>query len=162
MPNSEEKERKPDVPITDYVWDFANDSYLMAKDETGATTAVYTNEPVQYGSLVSQRGEGTTSYFHFDGQLSTRQLTESSQQTTLDVSYTAFGQDLFVAGTPATSLKYVGGRGYDSMVADGIDAMYVRNRCYVPGEGRWNSVDPMLWLDATYRNPYLYVTNHRV
>jgi hypothetical protein len=38
---------------THYIWDMVND--LMEKDDTGATTAAYTNEPVRYGKLISQR-----------------------------------------------------------------------------------------------------------
>ena len=38
---------------THYLWDFANDSYLMEKDGNGATTAVYTDEPVPYGRVLS-------------------------------------------------------------------------------------------------------------
>ena len=42
------------MTTTNYIWDFATESYLMEKDENGATTANYTNEPVQFGLLISQ------------------------------------------------------------------------------------------------------------
>ena len=50
------------MATTHYLWDMENDSYLVEKD--GATTVVYTNEPVQYGRLLSQRRGSTTSYYH--------------------------------------------------------------------------------------------------
>jgi hypothetical protein len=65
------------MPVTNYIWDVATDSYLMETDENGDTTAVYTNEPDLYGKLISQRRDGTTSYHHFDGQQSTRELTNA-------------------------------------------------------------------------------------
>ena len=36
---------------TNYIWD--DDAVLMETDETGATTATYTREPDQFGSLIS-------------------------------------------------------------------------------------------------------------
>ena len=54
------------MSVTEYIWDAESDNVLTETDGAGNTTAVYTNEPAQYGSLVSQRREGTTSYYHFD------------------------------------------------------------------------------------------------
>ena len=75
------------MPTSHYLWDFENDSYLMEKDESGATTAVYTNEPVPYGKLISQRRGAETRYYHFDAQGSTRQLTDHTQNLTDEYTY---------------------------------------------------------------------------
>lgn len=58
---------------THYIWDTVSDSYLMETDENGNITAEYITEPVPYGRVVSQRRSGVTSFYHYDGQGSTRQ-----------------------------------------------------------------------------------------
>ena len=68
------------MPVTNYIWDVASDNLLMETDASGATTAVYTNEPDVFGELVSQRRGGVTSYYHFDAQRSTRELTDANQK----------------------------------------------------------------------------------
>jgi hypothetical protein len=114
------------MPVTNYIWDVVNDSYLMETDETGAATAVYTSEPVQYGRLISQRRDGVTSYYHFDGQGSTRQLTDENQNVTDTYTYSAFGETVASLGTTVNSFAYKGTMGYysDSESSD----FYVRAR----------------------------------
>ena len=64
---------------TNFVWDAVNDSVLSELDGIRAVQAVYTNEPQQYGSVVSQR-RGTTSHtLHADALGPTRLLTTSAQ-----------------------------------------------------------------------------------
>ena len=58
------------MPITKYLWD--GDNILAETDGSDTVTTVYTNEPQQYGNLISQRSGTTTSYFHFDALGSTR------------------------------------------------------------------------------------------
>ena len=70
------------MSVTNYIWDAENDSYLMETDENDSTTVVYTNEPVEFGSLVSQHRGGTKSYYHFDAQGSTRALTDENEDIT--------------------------------------------------------------------------------
>ena len=53
--------------VTKYIWDVANDSYLMETDGNDDTTAVYTHRPQQHGNLISQRRGENTSYYHYDG-----------------------------------------------------------------------------------------------
>ena len=65
------------VPTTTkYIWDDQN--YLAEADGSDTINVVYTNEPEQYGNLVSTRISGSTSYHHFDAIGSTRQLTNAA------------------------------------------------------------------------------------
>ena len=68
------------VTITKYVWDTVSDCVLSELDENNAVTAVYTNEPQQYGGVLSQRRGTTSHYHHHDALGSTRFLTVSVQQ----------------------------------------------------------------------------------
>jgi RHS repeat-associated protein len=126
------------MATTRFVWDYANDSYLMEKDETGATTAVYTNEPVQYGYLVSQRRDNATNYYHFDGQLSTRQLTDASQGISDSYAFSACGTAIARTGTTVNPFAYIGALGYFANPMQ----VYVRRRVYDAVTARWLSKDP--------------------
>lgn len=64
------------MAVTEYIWD--EDNLVAETDGTNAVNVVYTNEPQQYGNLISTRIAGTTSYHHFDALGSTRQLTNSA------------------------------------------------------------------------------------
>ena len=48
---------------TQFIWDPLSDNVLQEKDELGATQATYTNEPGEFGNLVSQnRQEAQADY----------------------------------------------------------------------------------------------------
>ncbi len=68
--------------ITNFVWNPVDDCIISEVDETGAVQAVYTNEPQQYGGVISQRRGTTTSTYHADALGSTRFLTDSSGNVT--------------------------------------------------------------------------------
>ena len=97
------------MAVTNYVWDTVFDSYLTEQDEAGNTQAVYTNEPVPFGRLISQRRGGATSYYHYDAQGSTRQLTDEDQNVTDSATYTAFGEKVASSGTTQNPFGYKGG-----------------------------------------------------
>lgn len=78
-----------------FIWDELSDNVRMEVDETGAVTAEYMNKPDQFGSLLSQRRSGTNSFYHFDAQGSTRQLTNDADTVTDTYIYTAFGEPVF-------------------------------------------------------------------
>ena len=65
---------------TNYIWDENN--LLAEADGSNVVQTVYTNEPEQYGNLISSRISGTTSYHHFDALGSTRQLTNAAGTVT--------------------------------------------------------------------------------
>ena len=68
--------------ITNFVWNPVDDCIISEVVETGAVKAVYTNEPRQYGGVVSLRRGTTTSTHHYDALGSTRFLTDSSGNVT--------------------------------------------------------------------------------
>ena len=129
------------MATTHYTWDRFSDNVLMESDENGDTTAVYTNEPGQYGQLVSQHRGNTTSYYQFDGQGSTRQLTDDTETVTDTATFTAFGEEVASSGATTNPFGYKGAVGYYANPE--TDDLYVRARTYQPSIGRWLSVDPL-------------------
>ena len=105
------------MTTTHYIWDEENDSYFMETDGDGNVTAVYTNEPVPYGRVISQRRGNATSFYHYDGQGSTRQLTDESGNVTDEYTYSAFGET--VASSGAIVAKIVGTEGFGPFKAMG-------------------------------------------
>ena len=75
-------------------WDFNN--YLAETDGQNEIRAVYTNEPEQYGNLVSQYRKGPTiwtpSYYQLDVLGSTRVLTDESGDSTDMYVYDAWSK----------------------------------------------------------------------
>jgi len=144
------------MPATKYIWDVVNDSYLMETDGNGATTAVYTNKPNAYGRLISQRRNGATSYHHFDGQPSTRELTDASEAVTDTYTYKAFGETVASSGTTTNPFRYVGRLGYyhDTETSD----YYIRARKYDAPVGRFSSPNPLGFVAGDV-NVYRYADN---
>jgi RHS repeat-associated protein len=124
---------------TFFIWDVENDSYLMETDGAGSTAASYTNEPIHYGRLLSQRRDSTTSYYHLDGHGSTRQLTDHAQLTTDAYMYTGFGVPLAASGSTPNAFTYIGSKGYYSSAVP--PCRYVRFRHYDSHLARWLSID---------------------
>ena len=98
------------MPITKYLWD--GDNILAETDGNDTVTTVYTNEPQQYGKLVSQRSGTTTSYFHFDALGSTRQLTNAAGVVSDTITYNAWGEEVARTGSTATPFRWIGELGY--------------------------------------------------
>jgi len=151
------------MPVTNYIWDVENDSLLMETDENGATTAVYTNEPDEFGSVISQNRAGTTSTYHYDGLGSTRALTDSSGTVTDTYEHTAFGETISQTGSTTNPFRYVGEKGY--YYDNELDSYYVRERVYQPLIARWTSIDSIRFatndntslFNYTLNNPLLFV-----
>ena len=129
------------MSVTNYVWDEVNDSLLMETDENGDTTAEYTQEPGQFGGVVSERRDGQSRYYHYDGLGSTRQLTDAAGQVTDRYLYDAFGNTVQTTGSTVVPYHFVGRSGYyhDAELLQ----YYVRARHYAPALARWLSVDPL-------------------
>src|SRR5579863_8564166 len=99
---------------TNYIWD--EDNLLAEADVNNVVQTVYTNEPQQYGNLVSSRipiaGTPTTVYHHFDALGSTRQLTNSAGAVTDTMIYDAWGNVVSRTGTNGVTLLWDGQPGY--------------------------------------------------
>ena len=131
---------------TNFVWDSVNDSVLSELDGTGTVQAVYTNEPTQYGSIVSQRRGTTTSTLLADGLGTTRLLTTSTQTSSDTYLYDAWGNLITSTGTTVNPYRWVGRYGYYQDSSTGL--VYVRARMYQPTVARWCSTDPLLFIDG--------------
>lgn len=142
------------MTVTNYLWD--EDSYLEEYDDAGTTTAAYTNEPTEFGSVISQRRNSETSFNHYDAQGSTHQLTDQNENVTDTFLYDAWGNEVDRTGTTTAPFRYIGEFGY--YFDEETDSYYVRARVYQPLIGRWWSVDPMGFIDTA--NLYTYVNNN--
>ncbi len=138
------------MPITKYLWD--GDNILAETDGNDTVTTVYTNEPQQYGNLVSQRSGSTTSYFHFDALGSTRQLTTTAGAVSDTFTYNAWGEEVARTGTTATPFRWIGELGY--YWDTDRQLYYIRRRSYSAPLGRWLAVDPLFYWIGTVRARY--------
>jgi RHS repeat-associated protein len=133
-------------------------NYLAESDATNAINVVYTNEPQQYGNLVSTRIGNTTSYHHFDALGSTRQLTGSNGVVSDTVIYDAWGNAATRTGATAIALVWIGQLGYYFDLETGL--FVAGRRPYGPIIARWVTVDPLVFLDSI--NRYTYVQNRAI
>ena len=140
------------MPITKYLWD--GDNILAETDGSDTVTTVYTNEPQQYGNLVSQRSGTTTSYFHFDVLGSTRQLTNAAGVVSDTFTYNAWGEEVARTGTTATPFRWIGELGYywDSE----RQLYYIRRRSYSGPLAQWMAVDPLFYWIGAVQDRYGY------
>ena len=143
------------MPVVNYLWDEVEDNVIAEYDDEGNTLARYTTEPYRYGDLISQNRNGEKSYYHFDGQGSTRALTDENENVTDTYTYTAFGEEVAKTGTTENPFRYVGAKGY--YFDKETDDYYVRRRVYGPAVGRWTAVDPVGFGDGV--NRYIYTRN---
>jgi RHS repeat-associated protein len=86
-----------------------------------------------------KRPNSGTSYYHYDGQMSTRQLTDASATPIDAYTYEAFGTLLTSPALSTNEYRYIGEQ-YDSHVS----MYYLRARYYDPGIGRFSTPDPLL------------------
>jgi RHS repeat-associated protein len=141
--------------MTYYYWDFDTDNVFLEEDENGDTIAEYTHEPGLYGELIAQERDGQVRYYNFDGQGSTRELTDENGDVTDTYTYTAFGEEIAHTGTTENPFRYKGAWGY--YTSSDTNDIYVREQIYEPTNGRWLSGDKLGFADC--HNLYLYVHN---
>jgi len=91
---------------TKFIWD--GETYLTETDGADATAAVYTNEPQQYGNLISQRRGSTSSFYHFEALGTTRSLSASNGATSDTYLLDAFGNSVASTGTTVNPFRFVG------------------------------------------------------
>ena len=124
---------------------------LLETDGTGASIVSYV-----YGDdLISQK-RALISYYHYDGQMSTRQLTDLAANVTDTYDYDAFGLLLQRSGSTFNSYLYTGEQ-YDPNVG----FYYLRARYYNPAIARFITLDA--YRGSIYDPPslhkYLYAYN---
>ena len=138
------------MAVTNFIWNELTDNVMFETDENDVVTVSYTNLPERYGELLSQKRSGVTSYFHYDGDHSTRQLTDENQNVTDTFIYSAFGEEVARTGVTTNPFGYKGEVGYYTNPE--TNDIYVRARTYQPATGRWLSMDPLGFVDG----PNLY------
>lgn len=138
-----------------YDWDEVEDNVDEEYEDSGNTVAEYTTEPFTFGDMISQRREGESAFFHFDGQGSTLALTDLQSNVSATYSYTAFGAVTEQAGASYTSWRYLGRRGY-AWCSDS-NGYCVRRRPLDAHAGRWLTHDPIPPTGAIV--DYRYVAN---
>ncbi|MCP4709457.1 MAG: RHS repeat-associated core domain-containing protein, partial [Planctomycetes bacterium] len=139
-------------------------TYLVDKNRAYAQVLVEKdhadNLQVEYihgDDLISQNRDGDMSYYHYDGQYSTRLLSDENGEITNGYSYDAFGIALEETGETENSYLYTGEQ-YDAEVS----AYYLRARYYSPAIGRFLSFDPFNGSinDTSTLNKYWYSNNN--
>jgi RHS repeat-associated protein len=143
--------------ITNYVVDKNRDyaQVMEEKDGSGSTIVEYV-----YGDdLISQERGGSDSYYLYDGQGSTRQLTNSTQTITDTYTFDAFGNELHKTGTTMNNYLYTSDQ-YDPNAG----FYYLRARYENPKIGRFVTVDPFVGnvFQPISLHKYLYVGNNPV
>jgi RHS repeat-associated protein len=145
---------------TKYIWD--DDNLLAEADGTDTIQTVYTNEPEQYGNLISTRlpvaGTPTTFYHHFDAIGSTRQLTNAVGGTTDTMLYDAWGNVVSRTGTTIIAFLWIAVLEYYFDVETGL--VSVRERNYSPIVAKWLSRDPARRFQG--KNGYPYTENRPI
>ncbi len=141
---------------THYLWDFASDNLLMEKDDNGNTIASYEHEPGLHGELISQRRNGQTYYYHYDGLGNTVAVTDENENVVETATYSAFGEVVQKTSSIANPFGYKGALGYyTNPVTNDLD---VRGRIFKPVIARWLSVYP-IGLLVHDSNLFRYVKN---
>ncbi|XCN75438.1 MAG: RHS repeat-associated core domain-containing protein [Candidatus Electrothrix aestuarii] len=90
-----------------------------------------------YGDDLIAQNRGDLSYYLYDGQLSSRQLVNSSGAVTDSYDYDAFGNLLNSSGSTENDYLYTG-----EQFDPNAGFYYLRARYYDQGSGRFTSVDP--------------------
>ena len=121
---------------------------LLEQQQSGSVIYVHGDDLISMN-----RSEGTTSYFHYDGQMSVRQLTAAGASVTDTYTYDAFGVLLESTGNTPNAFRYAGEQ-YDP----NMGFYYLRARYYAQALGRFISMDshPGTPCDPASLHKYLY------
>jgi len=143
--------------ITKFLLDKNRDyaQVLREYDNSGRSIVDYI-----YGDdLISQKRGSLKSYYHYDGQLSTRQLTDSSSQVTDTYTYDAFGILINRSGATENNYLYTGEQ-YDP----NCGFYYLRARYYNESIGRFLTMDtfPGMEFEPASLHRYLYCESNPV
>jgi len=128
---------------------------MRETDDVGGEVVRYA-----YGDdLVSQSRGTATTYYHYDGQMSTRQLTSMTGGVIDSYTYDAFGNLLVSMGSTPNQYLY-GGEQYEANAG----FYYLRARYYNPSDGRFLTTDPATGseFDPPSLHKYVYTRNNPV
>ena len=131
---------------TKFVWDPVLDAYQSELDASNVIQAIYTQPPVQFGQIISQRRGTTSHWYHPDSLGTTRALSDSAQATSDTYLVDAWGNPISSTGSTINSFRWVGNVGYYFDQESGL--YYIRARVYQPTIARWISADPLFYALA--------------
>ncbi len=144
---------------TEYVLDLhsntGNVQVMEERNGSGALMVSYT-----YGhNLMFQNRAGTRSFYHYDGQGSTRELTDLDELVTDSYLYDAYGRSLAVTGSTENAYRFVG-----EQFDPNVGLYYLRARYYDQNIGRFITTDPNQGdpQSPTSLHRYLYANNNPV
>ncbi len=120
-------------------------------DESGALTASYIYGDDLISQVREDKKKWITNYFHYDGQMSMRQLSNTSQAVTDTYTYDAFGVLTSQSGSTPNNYLYTGEQ-YDPNAG----FYYLRARYYDQATGRFLTVDPWAGLERTPESFHKY------
>ena len=140
-----------DGAITDYLVDKNRDyaQVLEERDGSGSLTVDYV-----YGDdLISQHRGGGDYFYLYDGQMSTRQLTDDTETVTDTYVYDAFGILLDQTGATENNYMYTG-----EQFDPNSGFYYLRARYYDHNTGRFLTTDPFegMTFEPVTLHRYLY------
>ena len=150
-------EKSVDSNVTKFLLDKNRDYAQVLEESNGADSLLVR---YQYGDdLISQKRDSLTYFYHTDGQLSTRQLTDVSQNITDTYTYDAFGLLLNQTGGTENNYLYTGEQ-YDPNVG----FYYLRARYYNQSNGRFMTMDtwPGSMFEPASLHKYLYCVGNPV
>jgi RHS repeat-associated protein len=128
-----------------FVWDEQN--LLLEMDTGQVVQARYTDWPEYWGGLSSQRRVGTSWFYGFDIQSSTRLVTDVNGATIDGYTYKAFGASVSGMSLIPNPFLYVGRLGY---FHDRPHCYYTRLRILDAQIGRFTARDPLGDITAAY------------
>jgi RHS repeat-associated protein len=131
---------------------------LLETTPAGALQARNTSYPGRYGGLASQNRAGTSLFFGFDSQQSTRILVSIGGVITDSYSYKAFGEELQSGSGTVNPFRFVGQQGY---FRDLPGIMNVGWRRLIAAIGTWLNRD-LIGFAGGQINLYEYVGNNPV
>ena len=132
------------------IWDGTN--IVAETDESGAVTAKY----YRGISLISQERSGRVSYYQFNGHGDVTGLTDTSGNVTASYQYDAFGVEINPNQSDSNPFRYCG-----EYFDPETNNVYLRNRYYSPGNGRFLTEDPakdgLNWYVYCANNPIMLI-----
>ncbi len=146
--------REDAVQTVSYQWDKNN--LLAELDDAGVVQVQYTNEPAEFGNLLSQVRDGDACYYHFDVQGTTIALTDPTAAVTDQYQHDAWGKEVSTTGTTTNAFRWIGQQGY--YFDDELQRHTLRRRQYDAQLGRFFSEDPIR-TESGDDNLYRYSKN---
>jgi RHS repeat-associated protein len=145
------------IGTTEYLVDKALEYPEVLEERDGANVLIVSY--IHGDDLIRQKQGTSISYYHYDGQMSTRTLSDLSGAVTDSYVYDAFGNLINQSGSTLNEYLYAGEQ-YDP----NLGAYYLRARYYLQGTGRFLTADVFQgnMIYPASLNLYSYTQNNPV